>query len=85
MFNLSQAKPFKFRDSNADAFVVRAIQNAYYSIKCIAESTLSGREMALERGVTNVAHALLQANSESGWRRLPWLAGNDESLLGRTE
>jgi len=45
-----EAVPFEFGVFNASAFVFRAIQHAYYSIKCIAESTLSGRELALERG-----------------------------------
>jgi hypothetical protein len=49
-FNFGKAKPFELGGSDSAKFVVRAIQHAYYSIKCIAEATLSGQELALERG-----------------------------------
>lgn len=49
-FNFGQAKPFKLGGSDTAELVFRAIQHAYYSIKCIAESTLSGWKLALVRG-----------------------------------
>ena len=49
-FNFGQAKPFELGGTDTAKFVFRAIQHAYYSIKCIAESTLSGREQALVQG-----------------------------------
>ena len=47
-FEISQDEPFKLSCRDAYTLVIGAIQHAYYSIKCIAESTLSGREAALE-------------------------------------
>jgi hypothetical protein len=48
--NFGKAKPFEFGVSDTDKFVFRAIQHAYYSIKCIAESTLTGLDLALVQG-----------------------------------
>ena len=49
-FNFGQANPFELGGIDIALFVFGAIQHAYYSIKCIAESTLSGRELPLVMG-----------------------------------
>ena len=43
---IRQDEPFKLSCRDAYTLVIGAIQHAYYTIKCIAESTLSGRETA---------------------------------------
>ena len=57
-FNFGQANPFELGGTDIAQFVFRAIQHANYSIKCIAESTLSGRNLALEQGVRRMSYML---------------------------
>jgi hypothetical protein len=45
-FNLGQANPFELGGSDIAKLVFLAIQHAYCSIKCIAESTLTGLDRA---------------------------------------
>jgi len=49
-FGFRQWRPFKLNHFVQPFFDCCAIQHAYYSINCIAESALSGRDLALERG-----------------------------------
>lgn len=49
-FNFGQVNPFELGGSDIAKFVFLAIQHAYYSIKCIAEPTLTGLDLALVQG-----------------------------------